>query len=162
MCCCACTHIKNCVCVSAASVSMAGFSQSFFFILVFLFFPLGTPPCITALRLLRSLFLGFLIDMQQPTSLNDVFYAPWSSALSAFLMFPFLGWLNDIYILPLTSSTSRSFLSLSYDCTSIQNRRLGVHRMNDKLYINHCTMFSIGSLFVQLEWDGTQHLLCSP
>ena len=81
-----------CVCVCnacAASVSMAGFSQSFF--LLFLFFPLGTPPCITALRLLRSLFLGSLIDMQQPTSLNDVFYALWSSALSASLMFPFLG-----------------------------------------------------------------------
>lgn len=44
-----------------------------------------------ASRLLRSLFLGSLIDMQQPTSLNDVFYAPWSSALSASLVFPFLG-----------------------------------------------------------------------
>lgn len=52
-----------------------------------------------------------------------------------------------IYILPLTSSTSRSFLSLSYDCTSIQNRRCCVHRMNDKLNVNHCTMCNIGSLF---------------
>lgn len=55
-----------------------------------------TPLCITAFRLLRSLFLGFLIDTQQPSSLNCVFYAPWFSALSSCLMFPFLGRLNDI------------------------------------------------------------------
>lgn len=67
-------------------------------ILLSLFSPLATPPCITAFRLLRSLSLSFLIDMQQPTSLNCVFYAPWFSALSSSLMFPFLGWLHDVSI----------------------------------------------------------------
>lgn len=81
------------------------------FILVSLFSPLATPPCITAFRLLRSLSLSFLIDTQQPTSLNCVFYAPWFSALSSSLMFPFLGWLNDVSICCLfTSSTSQSSL----------------------------------------------------
>lgn len=87
------------VCARVVAVSMAGFQK--LFILVFLFSPLPTPPCITALRLLRSLFLGFLIDMQQPTSLNGVFYALWFSALASPVMFPFLGWC----ILPLSSST---------------------------------------------------------
>lgn len=56
-----------------------------------------------------------------------------------------------IYILPLTSSTSQSFLSLSYNCTSIQNRWRYVHRMNDKLYINHCAMCNFGSFFCAIE-----------
>lgn len=100
--------VHMCVCVR---VSLLFPWQSFtkLFILVSLFSPLATPPCITALRLLRSLFLSFLIDMQQPTSFNCVFYALWFSALSSSLMFPFLGWLN-IYLLPLTFPTSQSSL----------------------------------------------------
>lgn len=88
-----------CVCMCArASLLFPWQSFTKLFILVSLFSPLATPPCITALRLLRSLFLCFLIDMQQPTSLNCVFYALWFSALSSSLMFPFLGWLNDVSI----------------------------------------------------------------
>lgn len=89
-----------CVCMHACviAVSMAEFHKAFHSCLSLLFSPLATPPCITALRLLRFLFLSFLIDMQQPTSLNCVFYAPWFSALSSSLMFPFLGWLNDVSI----------------------------------------------------------------
>lgn len=62
-----------------------------------------------------------------------------------------------IYILPLTSSTSQSFLSLSYNCTSIQNRWRYVHRMNDKLDINRCAVCNVGSFFcaVGVRWNPT-------
>lgn len=89
---CACVRVcvRACVCehVCASAVSMAGFQR--LFILVFLFSPLATPPWITALRLLRSLFLGPLIDMQQPTSHYGVFYALRFCTLSFCIMLPFL------------------------------------------------------------------------
>lgn len=122
------------------------------FILVSLFSPLATPPCITALRLLRSLFLCFLIDMQQPTSLNCVFYAPWFSALSSSLVFPFLGWINDV-------STASHFLDKSefpfhshiYDCEGLQNSQH--HMCSAWMYagvdIIHCHI-CIPSLFLNL------------
>lgn len=78
-------YLHLCVCTRVRVRMQLLFPWQWFtklFILVFLFFPLATPPCITALRLLRSLFLGSLIDMQQPTSLSDVFYALCFFALS--------------------------------------------------------------------------------
>lgn len=84
-----CVRVWMCVCLCASAVSMAGFQS--LLILVFLFSPLATPPWITALRLLRSLFLGSLIDMQQPTSHYGVFYALCFCTLSASIVFPFLG-----------------------------------------------------------------------
>lgn len=119
MCFCVCVFMH--VCTHACVLLFPWQSFTKLFILVCLFSPLATPPCITAFKLLRSLSLSFLIDMQQPTSLNCVFYALWFSALSSSLMFPFLGWLNDVCIYCLllfsTSQTFR-FHSNGYDCKS--------------------------------------------
>lgn len=120
----------------AVAVSMAEFHKAFHF-LVSLFSPLATPPCITALRLLRSLFLSFLIDMQQPTSLNCVFYAPWFSALSSSLVFPYLGWLDDVSIycllLPRQVRVSFSFTH-TYECEGLQN---SLHHMCNACSSHH-------------------------
>lgn len=126
MCFCVCTHAWMRACVVA--VSMAEFHEAFHSCLSFL--SSHNTSLHHSLRLLRSLFLSFLIDMQQPTSLNGVFYAPWFSALSSSLMFPFLGWLSDvsIYLLILTSLTSQISLFIHthtyvyiyiYDCESL-------------------------------------------
>ncbi len=125
-----CVSVRACACMLLL-FPWQGFHKAFFILVSPLFSPLATPPCITALRLLRSLFLSSLIDMQQPTSLNCVFYAPWFSAHSSSLVFPFLGQLNDVSIhcllLPWRVEIPFSFTCI---CTIVKAYKMAVQWMN--------------------------------
>lgn len=125
------------VCVCAASVSMAGFSQSFFF-----FFR-------SCLSFLPSWNTSLHHSSKTPPLLVSGFsdwhaaaYFPqWcllcpvvlcSLCLSHVSIFRMTQWY--IYCLLLPRHVG-AFFSFSYDRTSIQNRTHCVHWMNDKLYI---------------------------
>lgn len=128
-------------CVSTCVLSL--FPWQSFTKLFFIFSPLTTPPCITAFRLLRSLFLSFLIDMQDPTSLNCVFHAPWFSALSSSLVFPFLGQLSDVSIcrllLPRQVRVPFSFTHMTVKAYKIAYITCIVHEgIHMQAYIIHC------------------------
>lgn len=139
MCWCSCPGLCVCnVCVPPV-FPWQGFHKALFFIP---FFPLGTPPCIKTPPLLVSGFCDWHAAAYFPQWCLLCPVVLCSLCLSHVSIFR----MNQWYILPLTSSTSQSFHSLSYDCTSIQNGSRYVQRMSDKLEINHCT--------VQLGWDG--------